>query len=137
MTSKEYLSQAYRIDRVIKAKLEQVQSLEELATTASATLSDTPRSETRNVHRMEDIIVEIVVMKDEVLEDIATLVSLKRDISDAIRGVESEDYRVLLELRYLCFKTWNAIATDMKYSEPRIYQIHAAALKKISVPKTL
>jgi len=135
MTSKEYLSQAYRIDRVVKAKLEQVQSLKELATTASATLSDTPRSETRNVRRMEDIIVEIVVMKDEVLADIATLVATKREIADAIRDVECADCRVLLELRYMNFLPWGAIASAMSFSKQHIFRLHAQALEKVSVPQ--
>jgi len=44
MTAKNYLSQAYRIDQRINSKLEQVQSLRELATKATATLNDSPVS---------------------------------------------------------------------------------------------
>lgn len=48
MTIKEYLSQAYRIDQRINSKLEQVQSLRELAEKATSTLSDTPYSGNSN-----------------------------------------------------------------------------------------
>lgn len=51
---KEYLSQAFRTDQRIQSKMEQVASLNDLATRATATYSDMPGSETRNLHRMED-----------------------------------------------------------------------------------
>ena len=54
---KEYLSQAFRIDQRIQSKMEQVASLNDLATRATATYSDMPGSETRNLHRMEDAIL--------------------------------------------------------------------------------
>ena len=57
---KEYLSQAFRIDQRIQSKMEQVASLNDLATRATATYSDMPGSETRNLHRMEDAILSII-----------------------------------------------------------------------------
>ena len=41
---KEYLSQAFRIDQRIQSKMEQVASLNDLATRATATYSDMPGS---------------------------------------------------------------------------------------------
>ena len=66
MTAKEYLGQAYRLDQRINSKLEQVMSLRDLATKATSTLSDVAPSGTRNVHRMEDIIVKIVDLENEI-----------------------------------------------------------------------
>ena len=60
MTAKDYLSQAWRVDRMVSAKLEQVKALHLLAEKATATLSDMPRKPAPNTHRMEDIIVKIV-----------------------------------------------------------------------------
>jgi len=78
MTAKEYLGQAYRLDQRINSKLEQVMSLRDLATKATSTLSDVAPSGTRNVHRMEDIIVKIVDLENEINRDIDNLVDLKR-----------------------------------------------------------
>ena len=130
MTAKEYLSQAYRIDRMVKAKLEQVRSLRELSMNAAATLSSTPPSGTRKVHRMEDIIAKMLDLESEINADIDALVDLKREIMATIKGVENEDYRTLLELRYLCFKSWNEIAADMRYNINSIFKIHRRALDK-------
>jgi len=134
MTEKEYLSQAWRIDRVINAKLAQVRSLRELATKATATWSDIPPSGSRNFHRMEDIIVKILDLESEINADILSLVDTKREIVYSIKAVENEDYRTLLELRYLAFQSWEEIADDMKYSKSRIYEIHRDALNAIKIP---
>lgn len=43
MTAKEYLSQAYRLDQRINSKIEQVASLNDLATKCTSTLTGMPR----------------------------------------------------------------------------------------------
>ena len=133
MTTKDFLSQAYRIDRMVKAKLEQVMSLRELSTNATATLSDLPKNATRNVHRMEDIICKMLDLEAEINADIDALVDLKRDIMTAIKGVANEDYRTLLELRYLCFKSWIEIAEDLRFSKDHIFTLHRKALLAIKL----
>jgi len=100
MTTKNFLSQACLIDQRINSKLEQVQSLRELAAKATSTLSDAPRSASPNIHRMEDIIAKIVDLENEINGDIDELVDLKRDIMNVINRVENTTYRTLLELRY-------------------------------------
>ena len=135
MTTKEYLSQTWRVNRLINTKLEQVQELRDLAEKASTTLSHSPPSGTRNVHSMEDVIVQLVDLGNELKDDIAVLVNLKREISAAIKSVANPDFRIVLELRYLAFKSWEEIMADMRYSRPHTYRLHERALKAIRVPE--
>lgn len=134
MTAKEYLGQAYRIDQRINSKLEQLSSLRNLATKATSTLSDAPPSGTRNVHRMEDVIVKIVDMENEINADIDKLVDLKQEIMRIINAVENPEFHTLLELRYLCFKTWEEISVEMGYTMRHLYRMRDEAFKKIVVP---
>lgn len=134
MTAKEYLGQAYRLDQRINSKLEQIMSLRNLATKATSTLSDTPPSGTRNVHSMEDIIVKIVEMENEINHDIDNLVDLKREMVSVIKAVTDPEYQTILELRYLCFKSWEQIAVDMNYSIQHIYRLRDKALNEINPP---
>ena len=83
---KEYLSQAFRIDQRIQSKMEQVASLNDLATRATATYSDMPGSETRNLHRMEDAILSIIELEAEINGDICKLVQTKKDIVHKIKA---------------------------------------------------
>ena len=94
---KEYLSQAFRIDQRIQSKMEQVASLNDLATRATATYSDMPGSETRNLHRMEDAILSIIELEAEINEDICKLVQMKKDIVHKIKAVQNTEYQTLLE----------------------------------------
>ena len=109
MTAKEYLGQAYRIDQRINSKMEQIASLNLLAQKATTVFSDMPGNTTRNIHRMEDVIIKIVDMESEINADIDSLVDLKKEIAGVIRSVSNLEYQPLLDLRYLCFKTWEQL----------------------------
>lgn len=98
MTAKEYLRQAYNIDQRINAKIEQVTSLRELTTKATATLTDMP-SGSRNIHSKENIIAKMMDLEDEINADIDELISLKQEILSVIKSVEHTEYQTLLELR--------------------------------------
>ena len=82
MTAKQFLKQARYLDERINTKIAQVSSLHDLATKATATLSDMPGSPTRNTHRMEDIIIKILMLENEINSDIDHLVDLKENILD-------------------------------------------------------
>lgn len=131
MTAKEYLEQACWLDQRINSKIAQVAALHELATKATSTVSDMPRSATPNVHRMEDIIVRIFSFESEINADIDALVALKRDIVRIINAVENTEYQTLLEKRYLNFTKWEQIALDMNYSLQYAFRMHDRALEQV------
>lgn len=137
MSPKEYLSQSRWLDMRINSKLQQVESLHSLATKASSTLSDTPHSGSRNVHRMEDIIHKIVALENEINEDIDKLVDLKRSITECIQSVENMEFQSLLEKRYLCLMTWEQIAAENGCSVRNIHLMHGEALKKVKILENL
>ncbi len=132
MNTKDYLSQAYRIDQRINSKLAQVMSLRELLGKATGTLSGAPKAATPNPHSMEDTIAKMLDLENEINEDIDALVDLKAEIMRRIKRVENMEYQTILELRYLCFKRWEEIAVEMGYSLRRLYELHDCALEEIS-----
>ena len=131
LTTKEYLSQAYRIDQRINSKIEQVQSLRELSTKATTVLSDMPRSSSPNHHRMEDFITKAIVMESEINADLQQLIDLKHEVVTMIKCVESPELQTLLELRYLCFRSWEQIAVEMSYDIRHIHRLHGRALSEV------
>lgn len=136
MKAKEYLSQAYRLDQRIDAKIEQVAALRNLAAKASSTLSDVAPSGTRNVHRIEDIIIKIIDFENEINADIDNLVDLKREIMRVIKALPNPEYQTLLELRYLCFKPWEQITVEMGYGIDNVYKLHRMALKMLETQES-
>jgi len=135
MTTKEYLSQAHRIDQRINSKLEQVKSLRALAEKATCVLSDAPASGARNISRMSDIIDKMVDLQAEIDKDITGLLALKQEIAESIRQVDNQTYQTLLELRYLCFKQWGDIATEMGYERRYVLKVHDRALQKLDTKR--
>lgn len=134
MTAKEYLGQAYRLDQRINSKIEQVSSLNELATKCTATISGMPHNPSGSVSSMEDTIGKIIDLQEEINQDIDTLVNLKRDIVQVIKAVSNPEYQTLLELRYLCFYGWEQIAVTMGYSMQHTFRIHDRAIREVVVP---
>ena len=80
---------------------------------------------------MEDAVLKIVALEDEISEDILNLVTLKQEIMHSIKQVANSEYQVLLELRYLCFKTWEEISVEMGYEIRHIYRLHKRALNEV------
>ena len=135
MTAKEYLSQARFLDNRINSKIQQVSSLNELATKCTATISDMPHSPNKGNSTMADAVCKIIDLQEEINKDIDRLVDLKREIMGVIKAVPNVEYQTILEKRYLCFISWEQIAVDMNYSIQHIHRMHSSALKEIVVPK--
>ena len=128
MSAKDYLAQAYRLDQRINSKLDQIQSLNELATKCTSTLSDMPRNPNRATSSMAETIEKIIDLQNEINHEIDHLVNLKRQIFDFINSIDNQEYKDLLEKRYLCFYTWDKISSDLNYSLRWIHIMHSKAL---------
>ena len=59
MTAKEYLSQARTLDMRIKSKLQQIESLNELATSCTVVYSDMPRNPNRGDSKVERAVSDV------------------------------------------------------------------------------
>jgi hypothetical protein len=116
-----------------KCEENKIVSLRALATKATSTLSDTPPSGTRNLHSMEDIIVKMIDLESEINADIDSLVDLKREFVFIIKKINNPEYQTLLELRYLCFKTWEQIAVVMGYDLRYLHKLHGKALENCEI----
>ena len=137
MTARDYLTQAYRLDQRINSKLEQVESLNELATKVSSTLTGMPKNPNSATSTMADTVTKIIALQAEINNDIERLVDLKREMVAVIKAVLNTERQTLLELRYLCFKTWEQIAVEMNYTVRNVHLLHKEALKAVVVPVSL
>lgn len=137
MTAREYLSQAYYLDQRINSKIEQVESLNDLAKKAGCAISGMPRNPDRAVSSMANAVERIVDLQAEINTDIDRMVRLKAEIMKVIRQVDDPELQTLLEKRYLNFHTWGQIAADMGYNVRHLYRIHDRALLEIKIPKVV
>ena len=131
MNVKDYLEQAKYLDMRINSKVEQLSTLNDLATKCTVTLSDMPRNPNKGTSSMEDTIIKIINLQEEINRDIDNLVDLKREIMEVIKKVENVEYQTILENRYLSFMSWEKIAVEMKYSIQQIYRLRDKAQKEV------
>ena len=68
--------------------------------------------------------------------DIDALVDLKAEARKVISKLDNPEQQLILEMRYLCYKSWAEIAEDLSFSESNVYKIHGEALKRIVLPET-
>ena len=132
MTTKAYLGQARFLDMRIKSKIQQIDSLRELATSCTAVLSDMPRNPNHGTSKVETCVMKIIEVQEGLQDDINALVELKKEIMATIHAVEDVELQTLLEKRYLCFLSWERIAVEMHYSIQHIYRMHETALDAVT-----
>jgi len=134
MTAKAFLGRAYRLDLKINTKLEQLVSLRSLAFKVTSTIrldktsGNWPRRST-----MEESVVKIMMAEQTINMDIDQYIVTKAETAATIGLVAGEEQRLLLELRYLCFNTWEQIAVKMGYSCSYVYKLHSSALDAIDL----
>ncbi|EPR08121.1 DUF1492 domain-containing protein [Ruminiclostridium papyrosolvens] len=129
MNAKTYLGQAYRMNLRINNQLEQLEQLKALTSKITSSFGKERVSCTKEKSPMENAIIKIVVAEDEINRTIDRFIDLKVEISSNIQKLDNFENRILLELRYLCFNTWEEIAAKMNYRTSYIYKIHNRALK--------
>ena len=122
--AKKYLSQAFGLNQRIESKLGQIEDLHDLATKATVTYSDMPKSPNRDGSRMEDAIIKIIDLENEINQDMMKLVELKKDIIRRIKAVESAELQTILELRYLSYMRWEEIAIELGYGIDNVFRLH-------------
>lgn len=131
MDAKEYLGQAYRIDQQISSKIEQISALRGLTTKATTALGAEPVSGSRDPHRLQKAIDRMVDLENEINKDVDCLIETKRNIIEIVGRLGNADYRILLELRYLCFDSWADIAEKMGFGLRWVHILHGRALAEV------
>ncbi len=132
MNAHEYLSQAYLLEQQVRCKMDQIESLNSLATCVTPRPTDQePVSHSRNVCAMEETVLKIVEATRELDEQIDALVDKKIELSHTIAMVQDVEYRLVLERRYLTFSMWEEIAAELHYSVRTVQRLHVKALEEV------
>ena len=130
MTAKEYFEQALTLNKRINSKLDHLSTLREMTTKASITLSDMPRSSSRNMCQMQDIISKIVDLENEINGDIDRFVDMKREYMRIIGEIRNPVFQLVMEQRYLCCRTWEKISEELGYDLRWLHRLHGRALQE-------
>ena len=131
MTAKEYLLQAKYLDQQINNKICQLRMLNDLATKVTYTMTGMPGGFGERASKQDSVVTKIIDFQKEINADIDRLVDLKREILISIQALNSVEYQLVLEKRYIMFEKWEKIAADMNTDIRNIYRIHGKALLEL------
>ena len=130
MTTKDYLNQVGRLNRMINNKLIEIAQLKELACSISAIQTGERVQTTPNYDKIGTAYAKIDEMERKLDKLIDTYVDKKNHIISQIDGVEDEMLYNILFARYIERKTFEKIATELEYSWRQIIRLHGKALKQ-------
>lgn len=132
MDAKEFLSQAYKLDRQAMLIVEKAEKL---------------RASLYGYQDATEAVAKVNAYEQQANAVIDELVDKRIEIENAIKTVPDETQREVLERRYLLFQRWDGrfdeysgeytqgIAEAMGYSRRQILRIHGTALQKIKIPE--
>ncbi len=136
MTTKEYLSQVYHLERKIKQLKLRSEEFERLSYSVPGPSYDEKIGSNPN-RNLEAPFVKWLMKKDEVDRKIQSIeeevASLKTTILAAIDELENEDYKNILIMRYLDTLTWEEIAEKLYCSEKTVRRWHSIAINLINL----
>lgn len=125
MTVIQWLSRARNVSREVEIlERSRREEYERVTAIASQLSGSAGVSATKNPHKFDRLAEysEALQRREE------ELLTLKREISDAISRVEESRYRILLHLRYCDCRSWLEIQYAMQYSKSSCHRIHSEAV---------
>lgn len=132
MTAKEYLQQAYRIAQLIQLDQQTIAEMEALATSISIGSITEDKVCFQGERDKIGRILELIESQKKLTRNrICYYAELKINILEKIHSIPNVDHRLILQYRYLDFRTWEEIAIEMGYSYRHITRIHREALAGI------
>lgn len=132
LNSKDYLQQAYTIDRQIRLDIQKLDSMRG-ALYGRAISYDKDGSKTASkTNGMEDSMVRVLDYERHVNEEIDRLTAKRTEIEKDIYTVSDDTLREILIRRYLLYQKWELIAEEMNYGVRHIYKLHLKALREFS-----
>ena len=126
MTTKDYLNQISRLNRMINNKLTEIAQLRELSCSISAVKNEERVLSSSDPDKIGTTYAEMERNLDKMIDEYT---DKKNTIIGQIDSIEDEDYYNVLFSRYIEKKTFEVIATEMNFSYRNVTRLHGRALK--------
>lgn len=133
MTAKEYLRQAYIIDRKIKLDTEKLTEMRAVLYGRGVSCESDGSKHVRSGNGFENALLRVMEQEEHLDAEIDQLTAKRLEIEKAIAAIPNEVQREVLTRRYLLYQKWEEIAEAMNYSERHIRRLHGYALKNMSL----
>lgn len=128
MTTKEYLSQIERLDRMIQNKLSEISQLKHIATSITIAPKEVNVQASNDKDRMGNSVAKLVDLENETDKLVDDYIDKRKRIIEQIDSIKDTNMYHVLSERYISRKDLGVIAVEMGYSFKQICRIHGNAL---------
>lgn len=116
MKSTEYLKRIKSIDAMIIADVEELATLEALATKTTSVMGGERVQSSGSQQKMSDCVVKMADLRRKIDDEISELLVLRREARELLCNLKDAECITLLHKRYFLFETWEQIAVEMNYT---------------------
>lgn len=128
MTTKSYLEQIERLDRMIQNKLSEINQLKHMAVSITISPKEVNVQISPDNDKMGNAVAKIIDLEKETDKLVDEYIDKRKHIIEQIDSIgDTNMYHVLSE-RYISRKELSVIAVEMGYSFKQICRIHGNAL---------
>jgi len=131
LTAKEYLRQAYIIDRRLKLDTERLSAARSALYGKAARYDSDGSKPVPRGNVTESAVLRVMELEERLAKEIDDLTKKRREIECAVGSVPDEVQQEVLTRRYLLYQKWEVIAEEMCYSERQVFRIHGIALRAL------
>lgn len=136
MKAKEYLMQAYKLDKQIQSNIDEVELLKEMASSISSPSWEENTSSQINGGQAKFVktLQKIEELQMKISEELVALMNLKTEIRETINALSNVDERMVLKYRYIHNYTWEQIAEEMNADRATVIRWHNNGISNITLP---
>lgn len=123
------LNRGYRAKERIAARQKRIEEWRQIAESITANPENASSGGGYPTSKTENCVVAIMTLEEEIKDEIIEIADFERQTSQIIRElVEDQNFKTLLELRYLSYLRWEEIAVKMNYTFRWTQELHHRAL---------
>lgn len=127
MTAEKQLQQAKEIDFEIRCGLRELKYWKDLKQKMADAGITSANSHTALPKKIDSIVSGF---EDTVNKDINRLIDINHQIMETIDKMDSTELQLALQMRYLCFYSWEKIAAEFNCCAGEVGRLHCRALKE-------
>lgn len=128
MTTKSYLGQIERLDRMIQNKLSEIYQLKTMACSVTVSNDGERVQNSGDKDRMGTTVAKIVDLERETDKLVDSFVEKRKRIVEQIDSIDNIDYYHVLSMRYVSRNTFESIAEKTNWSIRKVFTLHGNAL---------
>ena len=130
MTTKSYLGQIERLEKMIQNKLSELYQLKTMACSVSVSNEGERVQTSTNKDKLCVAVAKIIDLEKETEELIEKFSKKRKEIINQIDSLENIDYYHILSMRYVSRYTFEEIARKTNWSIRKVFGLHGKALQE-------